>query len=277
MRPPLKFLQKRVSRCRHRGARKMLLDAGCSISRHGRIRMPAHLAEDALKTAPKRIRLYDQGGNEAMDLVDENWYYGTGSDTIFTIDIDSGQRRRTTIEDTANFARLVDGLENMDFAMSMSNPEDVPIDDIYVHVFAEMIKNTNKPLIFIADSGEDIAKMYDIACLVAGGEKELQAKALPVELFRSHQPPGIPGKCHRKAHVLRPEENTHLPAFGLQCRRRRTGHTCRRPGARHCRESGRTRRAPAGRQRIALSFRTQCQCVWICGPPSFPMAAPNGV
>jgi trimethylamine--corrinoid protein Co-methyltransferase len=39
-----------------------------------------------------------------------------------------------------------------------------------------MIKNTNKPLIFIADRGEDIAKMYDIACLVAGGEKELQEK-----------------------------------------------------------------------------------------------------
>jgi trimethylamine--corrinoid protein Co-methyltransferase len=172
----LEILAKTGFEMRHRGARKMLLDAGCSISRHGRIRMPAHLAEDALNTAPKRIQLYDQSGREAMDLIDENWYYGTGSDTIFTIDINSGQRRRTTIEDTANFARLVDGLGNMDFAMSMSNPEDVPIDDIYVHVFVEMIKNTNKPLIFIADSGEDIAKMYDIACLVAGGEKELQQK-----------------------------------------------------------------------------------------------------
>jgi trimethylamine--corrinoid protein Co-methyltransferase len=172
----LKILERTGFEMRHRGARKMLLDAGCSLSRHGRIRMPAYLAEDALKTAPKRIQLYDQTGNEAMDLVDENWFYGTGSDTIFTLDLDTGQRRRTTIEDTANFARLVDGLENMDFAMSMSNPENVPIDDIYVYVFAAMIKNTNKPLIFIADSGEDIAKMYDIACMVAGGEKELQVK-----------------------------------------------------------------------------------------------------
>ena len=39
-----------------------------------------------------------------------------------------------------------------------------------------MIQNTNKPIIFIADGGEDIAKMYDIACLVAGGEEKLQAK-----------------------------------------------------------------------------------------------------
>jgi trimethylamine--corrinoid protein Co-methyltransferase len=172
----LEILEKTGIEMRHRGARKMLLEAGCRLSRKGRISVPADLAENALRTAPKRIQLYDQSGNKAMDLVDENWFYGTGSDTIFTIDINTGQRRRTTIADTANFARLVDGLENMDFAMSMSNPEDVPIDEIYVHVFAEMIKNTNKPLIFIADSGEDIAKMYDIACLVAEGEKELQEK-----------------------------------------------------------------------------------------------------
>jgi len=172
----LEILDKTGFEMRHRGACKMLLDAGCSLSRNGRIRMPANLAENALKTAPKRIQLYDQSGREAMDLVDENWYYGTGSDTIFTIDLDTGQRRRTTIEDTANFARMIDGLENMDFAMSMSNPEDVPIDDIYVYVFAEMIKNTDKPLIFIADGGEDIAKMYEIASLVAGGEEKLQRK-----------------------------------------------------------------------------------------------------
>jgi trimethylamine--corrinoid protein Co-methyltransferase len=172
----LEILDKTGFEMKHRGARRMLLDAGCSLSRNGRIRMPAYLVENALKTAPRRIRLYDQSGNEAMELVDGNWFYGTGSDTIFTLDINSGQRRRTTIEDTANFARMIDGLENMDFAMSMSNPEDVPIDDIYVYVFAEMLKNTNKPLIFIADGGEDIAKMYDIACLIAGGEEKLQKR-----------------------------------------------------------------------------------------------------
>jgi len=172
----LEILDKTGFEMKHRGARKMLLDAGCSLSRNGRIRMPAYIAEKALETAPRRIQLYDQSGDESMDLVDENGYYGTGSDTIFTIDHNTGQRRRTTIGDTANFARMIDGLENMDFAMSMSNPEDVPIDDIYVYVFAEMLKNTNKPIIFIADSGEDIAKMYDIACLVAGGEEKLQQK-----------------------------------------------------------------------------------------------------
>lgn len=183
---------------RHRGARKMLVDAGCSISRNGRLRMPKRLAEAALKTAPKRFMLYDQKGNEVMDLHGENGYYGTGSDTIFTIDPNTGQRRRAILQDVGNFATLVDGLDNMDFVMSMGNPEDVPIEDIYVYVLVEMIKNTNKPIIFIADSGRDIAKMYDIACLVAGGEKALEEKPFILNYSEAISPLIFPEKVVEK-------------------------------------------------------------------------------
>ena len=40
----------------------------------------------------------------------------------------------------------------MDFLMSMANPQDVPVEHIYVYDFAEMVKNTNKPVVFIADA-----------------------------------------------------------------------------------------------------------------------------
>jgi len=111
-----------------------------------------------------------------MPLADGNTFYGTGSDATFTLDLETGGRRRTVLKDATNFARLVDGLENMAFTMSMANPEDVPVEDIYLYVFAEMVKNTNKPIVFIADSGRDLAKIYDIACRVVGGETKLQEK-----------------------------------------------------------------------------------------------------
>ncbi len=157
----------------HQGVKRMLLDSGCSLSSDGRIRMPEALAEAALKTVPKKIDLYDQQGNAAMDVSGENSFYGTGSDTLFTLDIETGMRRRTGIKDTANFARIVDALDNIDFAMSMSTPEDVPIGEIYVHVFAEMVYNTNKPIIFIADGLKDIERIHQIASIVAGGEDRL--------------------------------------------------------------------------------------------------------
>jgi trimethylamine--corrinoid protein Co-methyltransferase len=157
----------------HPQVRSMLLEAGCRTDSDGRLLMPARLAETALKTAPRQITLYDQQGRRCMPLVDGNFYFGTGSDTIFTIDLETGERRRTVLADSGNFAKLVDGLDNMDFSMSMGNPEDVPIEDIYVHVFAEMVRQSNKPICFIADSGRDIAKIHAIASLVAGGEEEL--------------------------------------------------------------------------------------------------------
>ncbi|MCL0097192.1 trimethylamine methyltransferase family protein [Dehalococcoidia bacterium] len=172
----LEILEKTGFKMEHRGALEMLSDAGCRVSDGDWVRLPAYLAEEALSSAPRQIALYDQQGNKTMPLRDGNSFYGTGSDATFTLDMETGQRRRTVLRDAANFARLVDGLENIAFAMSMANPEDVPVEDIYVRVFAEMIRNTNKPMVFIADSGKDIARIYEIACLVTGGEAEFQRK-----------------------------------------------------------------------------------------------------
>jgi trimethylamine--corrinoid protein Co-methyltransferase len=112
--------------------------------------------------------------------------------------LETGQRRRTVLNDAANFARLVDGLENMSFAMSMANPEDVPIEDIYVYVFAEMVKNTNKPIVFIADSGRDIAKIYEIACLVVGDEAKLQKKPFLLNYSEAISPLRFPRNVMEK-------------------------------------------------------------------------------
>jgi trimethylamine--corrinoid protein Co-methyltransferase len=172
----LEILEKTGFKMEHPRALEMLADKGCRISDGDWVRMPPHLVEEALKTAPKQISLYNQKGANAMDLTGENSFYGTGSDATFTQDVETGERRRAVLKDVSNFATLVDGLENIDFAMSMANPEDAPIEDIYVYVFAEMLRNTNKPIVFIADSGRDIAKIHEMACLVVGGEEELQGK-----------------------------------------------------------------------------------------------------
>ena len=172
----LEILDKTGFKMEHPGALEMLSDAGCRIYNNDHVQLPAYLVEDALGSAPRQITLYDHNGKKAMPLTNGNSFYGTGSDATFTLDLETGERRRAVKKDVENFARLVDGLENISFAMSMSNPEDVPIENIYVYVFAEIVKNTNKPIVFIADSGMDIAKIYDIACQVAGGEQEFQKK-----------------------------------------------------------------------------------------------------
>ncbi len=193
----LEILEKTGIKMEHEGARAMLVDAGARVFDGDWVRIPPYMAEAALKTAPRQIALYDQNGNKAMSLVDDNFYFGTGSDTTFTLDLESGERRQCVLADTGRFARLVDGLENLSFAMSMGNPQDVPkIDFIYVYAFAEMVRNTNKPLVFIADRKEDMARIHELACMVAGGEEALRLRPFLLNYSEAISPLRFP------AHVV---------------------------------------------------------------------------
>lgn len=194
----LEILEKTGFKMEHPGALEMLAGVGCKVVDGDWVRLPGYLVEEALSSAPRQITLYDQRGNRVMPLVDGNPFYGTGSDATFTLDLETGERRRTVLKDTRNFARLVDGLENMAFAMSMSNPEDVPVQDIYVHVFAEMIKNINKPIVFIADSGRDIAKIYELASLVVGSEEELERRPFLLNYSEAISPLRFPKNVMEK-------------------------------------------------------------------------------
>lgn len=194
----LEILEKVGFKMEHPGALEMLSGAGCKVTDGDWVRLPAHLVESAIASAPRHIVLYSQEGKRAMPLVDGNPFYGTGSDATFTLDLDGGERRRVVLKDVANFARLVDGLDNIAFAMSMGNPEDVPVEDIYIHVFAEMVKNTSKPIVFIADSERDIKRIYQIACQVAGGEEELQRKPFVLNYSEAISPLRFPQNVMEK-------------------------------------------------------------------------------
>lgn len=190
----LEILEKIGVKMEHAQCLDMLAGAGGRVFDKEWIRLPAYLAEEAIRSAPRQIALYDQFGNKTMPLVDENPFYGTGSDTTFTLDLETGVRRRCLLSDTGNFARLVDGLENISFAMSMGNPDDVSkVEYVYVYAFAEMVKNTNKPIVFIADRAEDMAKIYEIACMVAGGEDQLRQKPFLLNYSEAISPLRFPG------------------------------------------------------------------------------------
>lgn len=173
----LEIIEKRGVKMEHPRALEMLAGAGARVYDGDWVRIPGYLAEDAVRSAPSGFILYDQNGNKAMPLTGENFFYGTGSDTTFTLDLETGERRRCVLADTGRFARLVDGLKNFSFAMSMGNPEDISkVEFVYVYAIAEMIRNTNKPLVFIADRKEDMEKIHQIACMVVGGEDELRLR-----------------------------------------------------------------------------------------------------
>jgi trimethylamine--corrinoid protein Co-methyltransferase len=155
--------------------RELLLEAGAWESGE-RIKIPPHLVMDALASAPPRIPMHNRLGELTMPLEAGKVFFGPGSDCPFTIDVETGQRRQATAEDVRRIAHLCDGLEQIDFIMSMGTPSDVPTLDHYLHSFINMMRGSVKPNVYTANNRQDMEDMYRIACAVAGGETELREK-----------------------------------------------------------------------------------------------------
>jgi len=156
-------------------ARRLLLDNGAWES-EGRIKIPEYMVMDAIASAPSRIPMHNRLGELTMPLEAGGVFFGPGSDCIFTMDVETGERRKATAEDIRRIARLCDGLNQMDFIMSMGTPSDAPTMDHYLHSFIEMIRGAAKPNVYTANNRADMEAIYRIACAVAGGETELREK-----------------------------------------------------------------------------------------------------
>jgi trimethylamine--corrinoid protein Co-methyltransferase len=155
--------------------RQLLLDAGARESK-GKIKIPEYLVMQAIASAPSRIPMHNRLGELTMPLEGDNVFFGPGSDCIYTLDVESGQRRVSMADDVQRIAHLCDGLAGMDFIMSMAIPSDVPTMDHYLHSFIRMVRGSAKPNLYTAKDRADMEDIYRIASAMAGGEAELRER-----------------------------------------------------------------------------------------------------
>ncbi len=152
----------------------MLVDAGCTVKDDRLVTIPRDLVAKAIESAPSVIKMHDRVGDPAMDLGGYNSYFGTGSDLMHTLDLETGIRRKSVLEDIVRAARLVDALPNMDFVMSSAYPSDIEAHDSYLVSFKTMVENTTKPLVVTAENAGDLKVMCDIAGELRGGAEALR-------------------------------------------------------------------------------------------------------
>jgi trimethylamine--corrinoid protein Co-methyltransferase len=151
----------------------LLREAGCWVEGE-RVHIPPHLIEWAIRAAPERVVLSDREGNPAVYAEGHKSYYGTGSDCVFVIDPYTGERREALIKDVANFARLVDALPYMDFAMSMSVAHDIPEAVADVRQFLTMVSNTVKPIVYASWVPENLKAIVEMCEVIAGGAESFR-------------------------------------------------------------------------------------------------------
>ncbi len=148
--------------------------AGADISEGNLVRIPPHLVEWAVRSAPKNITLFDRTGRRAMALGGYRSYFGPGSDCSYIYDLDTGERRKAILEDVVRAVRLVDGLPNLEFVMSQYLPSDVPEDRYERQQMAVMLRESTKPIVFVGIEASSTVYALEMAEAVAGGLEQLQ-------------------------------------------------------------------------------------------------------
>lgn len=160
----------------HAEACELLAGGGCAVEQDQLVKIPAEVVAGALASAPRNISVYDRRGEPSMELGEQRCYFGTGSDLLFTLDPETGERRRSVIEDVRRAARVCNALPNIDFVMSLATPSDLPPRRSYLASFAALAANTTKPLVCTADDADDLAQIWEVAAAACGAERDLRAR-----------------------------------------------------------------------------------------------------
>jgi trimethylamine---corrinoid protein Co-methyltransferase len=168
----LEILETTGMRLSEPAALQLLQGAGAYV-RDGVVHTGSSLVEQAIRTAPPRMTIFDREGRRAMSLQDRNCYFGGQSDLVNYLDPVTMTRRRLVSHDIAQLTRLVDALPNIDFTICGSEASDYPVDLVARVAFRETVLNTTKPVGFVCNDVDDLSDILDMAANLAGGAEAL--------------------------------------------------------------------------------------------------------
>ncbi len=155
-----------------------LLSAGARRDAGGRCLIPRRMVNEALEKTRgfPGMKLYDRDGNNPLEFMVGETFFGPGSDALYNIDLDTLQRRPSVLSDVTNNVRIADSLPGFSFMMSMALPRDVEDKKLYPTIFAEMARNTRKPVVATCVGVEDLKHIHKIASIIAGGARKLRER-----------------------------------------------------------------------------------------------------
>ncbi len=140
------------------------------------VKMPRGLVEDAIDSNPSSITLHSRDGEVDCVLEKNRVHYGTGGTAIYVLDLDTGQRRPSTVADVALNARMVNALENIHLFTINVFPNDIENrHHIDANRFFHAFDNTTKHVmggIYSMDGCRDVVKMAET---IAGSADALRA------------------------------------------------------------------------------------------------------
>ncbi len=167
----------------------ILGEAGADVSNPQRVKIPSYLVEQALRTAPKTITIYTREGEPAMVLNGMTGpHFGSGVDSPEYLDPYTKRRRKCYVEDIADIARVADALPNFEWLLTPGSHPTIPGAIADKVALLQVILNSSKPVVSCVNDVSNLRDVLEVCSMVAGGEKELQAKPFFIGINGSVSP-----------------------------------------------------------------------------------------
>jgi len=160
---------------------KMLDESGAIVDHeNGIAKFPESIVKEALSKAPKRFKLCARDSKNDLEIPVDNRlpYITTDGLTIYMRDLETGERRDATRKDLANFAKLADALDTIDFFWPIVTVTDVPEAAHAVHEMWTSLQGCSMHVQGMCLNREDALTEIDLASLIVGGKEELKKRPI---------------------------------------------------------------------------------------------------
>ncbi len=130
--------------------------------------------EDLIDLAPSEVVLYGREEENNIILGGQRVYFGSGGTALNVLDLETAQKRPSTLEDVQNLSRLLDKLENVHFQVIPVYPNDLPVEKVDVNRFFAALKNTTKHVMggtYTLEGTKNVIRMGEI---LAGSAEQLR-------------------------------------------------------------------------------------------------------
>ena len=156
---------------------RLLESKGASVDHDARrICFSPEMITEAVAKAPSKVLLCGRDETHDLDLREDKVYLGTGGAAIKILDIETGERRATTLADLYDATRLVDQLENIHFLVRPCIPTDIPKDAYDINMFYTCLKATKKHVMSGVNNEEGLHKVLEMASMIAGSRERLMER-----------------------------------------------------------------------------------------------------
>lgn len=153
---------------------------GAKVDRDAMIvKVPGHVIEDALKKAPPVYTLAARNPSQDLPLDGNHVYVGTDGCGVEVIDIFSGERRRSCLQDVADIARVADYLEEIAFHWVPVSAQDCPPESRGLHELMAIWRSSTKHVQTESIYSEREARGgIEMAVALAGGLESLRKRPI---------------------------------------------------------------------------------------------------